>query len=58
MSYEDFDDDDDDFIKWYHDYQKRRTQKAKIKEELIPVTWHSNRVIDSCMSGDWRRWWK
>ena len=53
-----YEDDDDELIKWYHDYQKRRAQKAKIKEELIPVTWHPNRVMDQYMSEDERRWWK
>ena len=28
---------DDEFIKWYDGYQKRKAQKAKIKEELLPI---------------------
>ena len=43
--YEDFDD-DDVLIKCYHDYQKRRAQKAKIKDELVRIAWHPYRVID------------
>ena len=45
MWYEDFDDDDDDddddeneIIKWYDGYKNRKTQKAQIKEELLPNT--------------------
>ena len=40
MWYEDFDDDDDELITWRDAYIKRKTQKAQIKEELIPVAWH------------------
>ena len=58
MWYEDFDDDDDVHIEWYHDYQKRRAQKTKIKDELVPIAWHPNRVMDWCMSKDEKGWWK
>ena len=27
-------------------------QKANIKEELLPIAWHSGRVMDWCMSED------
>ena len=37
---DDDDDDDDVLIKWYHDYQKHKAQKAKIKDELMPIAWH------------------
>ena len=37
-------------IKWYNGYQKRKAQKAKIKEELLPTTWHLDRVKDWCLS--------
>ena len=37
---------DDEIIKWYDCYQKRKDQKAKIKEELLPITWHPNCVMD------------
>ena len=37
-------------IKWYNGYQKRKAQKAKIKEELLPITWHPDRMMDWCMS--------
>ena len=36
-------------IKWYKGYQKRKAQKAKIKEELLSTAWHPDRVIDWCM---------
>ena len=31
---------DDKIIKWYKGYQKRKAQKAKIKEELLPIACH------------------
>ena len=37
MWYEDF---DDVLITWRDVYIKRKTQIAKIKEELMPVAWH------------------
>ena len=53
MWYDDYYDDDGDyhwddenkdkFLDWYKGYQKRRCQKAKIKEELLPIAWHSSR---------------
>ena len=33
-------------------YKQRKAQKAKIKEELLPVAWHPDRVIDWCFSED------
>ena len=33
---------------WYAGYQKRKAQKAQIKEELLPTAWHPSR---------WRDWW-
>ena len=52
---------DDDY--WYHDedvirwnnYQKLKAQKAKIKEELSPIAWHPDRVMDCCMPGEEKR---
>ena len=46
---------DDELIKWYEGYQKRKAQKAKIKEKLSPIAWHPNRVMDWCMSEDEKR---
>ena len=37
MQHEDF---DDVLITWRDAYIKRKAQKAKIKEELMPVAWH------------------
>ena len=45
-----------EMIKWYHDYQKCKAQKASIKEELMPTAWHPDRVKDWCMSEDEKRW--
>ena len=44
--------DDDDhcnnegLINWYKSYQKRKAQKSKIKEGLMPITWHPSRYWD------------
>ena len=39
--------DDNELIsKWYDGYQKCKAQKAKIKEELMPIAWHPDRVMD------------
>ena len=46
---------DDEPIKWYDGYQKRKAQKAKIKEELLPIAWHPHCVTDWCMSEDEKR---
>ena len=43
---------DDELIKWYKGYQKRKSQKASIKEELLPINWHPSRYLDWCMSED------
>ena len=43
---------DDKPIKWYEGYQKRNSQKAKIKEELMPVASHSLRWRDWCVLKD------
>ena len=44
--------DDNEVIEWYEGYKKRKTQKAKIKEELLPTAWHPDRVMNWCMSED------
>ena len=46
---------DDELIKWYKRHDKRKAQKAKIKEELMPIAWHPNRVMDWCMPEDEKR---
>ena len=43
---------DDRLIKWYEGYKKRKAQKVKIKEELMPIAWHPDRMMDWCMSED------
>ena len=43
---------DNEMIEWYECYKKRKTQKASVKEELLPIAWHTNRVKDWCMSED------
>ena len=49
---------DDEIIEWYKRYEKRKSQKASIKEELLPIAWHPDRVKDWCMSEDEKRLWK
>ena len=49
---------DDELSNWYEGHQKRKSQKAKIKKELLPVAWHYNRVLEWCMSEDEKVWWK
>ena len=54
---------DDDYYdygmtEWYNGYKKRKAQKAKIKEELMPIAWHPDRVMDCRMSGDEKGVWK
>ena len=33
----------DELIECYQGYHKRKPQKAKIEEELMPTTWHPSR---------------
>ena len=49
---------DNEMIKWYDSYKARKAQKAKIKKELLPIAWHPDHVLDWCMSGDEKGWWK
>ena len=39
-------DDNDYLIRWHNAYQKQKAQKAKIKEELLPLPWHPTRYWD------------
>ena len=43
---------DDEMIKWYKGYKKRKAQKASIKKELMPIAWHPSRCYDWCVSED------
>ena len=62
MWYDDYSDDDgghwhgddnqDKFFEWYNGYQKRKAQKAKVKEELLPIAWDPSRWWDWSMSED------
>ena len=46
---------DDELITWRDAYIKRKVQKAKIKEELIPVAWYPDRWLDCCVPEDEKR---
>ena len=37
--------------------KKQKAQKASIKEELLSIAWHPDRVMDCCMSEDEKRQW-
>ena len=45
-------------FKWYYGYKKRKVQKASIKEEILPIARHPDRVMDWCMSEDEKGQWK
>ena len=45
----DNDDNEDKFFEWYDGYKKRKAQKTKIKEELMPIVWHPSRWWDWCV---------
>ena len=51
MWYEEFDD-DDELITWRDAYMKCKAQKAKIKEELMPVAWHPDQWWNWCVPED------
>ena len=46
------DDDEDEFFEWYNGYKKRKAQKAKIKDELMPIAWHPSHWWDWCIPED------
>ena len=48
----DDDNDEDKFFERYTVSKKRKAQKASIKEELLPITWHSSRWWDWCVPND------
>ena len=37
---------------WYKEYEQRKAQKAKIKEELMVVAWHPDRYWNWCVPED------
>ena len=37
---------DHELFKGHNDYKKRKAQKAEITEELMPIAWHPDRVMD------------
>ena len=45
-----------EIIWWYNSYEKSKAQKAKIKEELLPITWHSSRWHDWCFPETEKLW--
>ena len=45
---------DYEIVGWYNDFKKSNTQKAKFKEVLISIVWHSTRMQDWWMPEDGR----
>ena len=43
---------DDRLTEWHEGCKRRKAEKAKIKEELLPITWHPDCAMGLCMSGD------
>ena len=41
-----------EIVEWYDHYEKRKNQKSEIKEELIPIAWHTSRWWDWCIPED------
>ena len=39
-------------IKCYEGYKKRKAQKSKIKDNLMPIAWHPSRWWDWCVPDD------
>ena len=35
---------------WHDGYKAGKVQKAQIKKELLPISWHPSRYWDWCMS--------
>ena len=50
-----YEDDCDEVFCWYDGYQKQKAQETSIKEEIMPIAWHSDCVMDWCMSEDENR---
>ena len=44
--------DNDRMIEWYKGYKKCKAEKASIKGELMPITWHPSRWWDWCVPED------
>ena len=42
-------------IQWYDGYEKRKAQKAQIKKEPLPITWHPSRWWDWCVPEEEKR---
>ena len=49
---------DNEMIKWYDSYKARKSQQAEIKEELLPIAWHPDRMMDWYMSEDEKTFWR
>ena len=43
---------DDKFCEWFNGYMQRKAKKTQIKDELAPIAWYPDRVIDWCFDED------
>ena len=41
---------DDELVEWYNGYKQRKDLGAEIKEELMPIVWHSMSIQDWSMT--------
>ena len=48
---------DDEIIEGIKGMKNERCKKSQLKEELMPIAWHPNRVKDWCMPEDEKRLW-
>ena len=46
---------DNEIIKQYDGYEKRKAQKASIKKDLMPIAWHPSKWWDWCVPENEKR---
>ena len=46
---------DFEFDEWFNGYKERKAQKAQIRDEVMPIAWHPDRVIDWCFDEEEKR---
>ena len=53
--YYDYCDNNDELVEWYAGYKGRKTQRANIDEDLMPIAWNTSRWCDWCVPEDEKR---
>ena len=46
---------DNEIIEWYEGHQKRKAEKAKIKDQLMHIAWHPSRWWGWCVPEDQKK---